>query len=254
MRGFMIYYGVLATVLGAVLGSFVNCMAWRMVHGGSVLSGRSACPTCGHTLGAKDLVPVFSYLTSKGKCRYCHTSIPLRYLLVELLMAAGYLGLFLRYGISARTLCDMGLCCILLAVSLIDLEIYEIPNVFILAGVVWWIVTLPFVQTDILNRAIHGLMGGAVMGAIVLAASLIMDNLLQKETMGGGDIKLLFITGLYVGLAQSLLLLLLSCIFGIALAYGTKKHKIPFGPAIAASCYVVLLVGEPLVTWYLSLF
>ena len=66
-----VYCCVLAALLGACMGSFLNCMAWRVVHGESVLRGRSHCDACGHVLGARDLVPVVSYLVSGGKCRYC---------------------------------------------------------------------------------------------------------------------------------------------------------------------------------------
>ena len=65
------YVLTLAALLGAVFGSFINCMAYRLAHGQSVMKGRSRCTSCGHELGAADLVPVFSYVFLRGKCRYC---------------------------------------------------------------------------------------------------------------------------------------------------------------------------------------
>ncbi|MDD7254218.1 MAG: prepilin peptidase, partial [Firmicutes bacterium] len=93
------YVIVLAVVLGAVFGSFLNCMAWRMVHHESVLKGRSHCASCGHPLKAADLVPVFSYLFLKGKCRYCGEKISPRYMAAELVSAALWLGCVFRYGV-----------------------------------------------------------------------------------------------------------------------------------------------------------
>ena len=78
-RGLLIYCCVVSALLGAVFGSFLNCAAWRLGHGESVLRGRSHCTACGHVLGAADLVPILSWLFLRGKCRYCGSRIPARY-------------------------------------------------------------------------------------------------------------------------------------------------------------------------------
>ena len=90
-------YSLLVTGLfGLVMGSFLNCLAWRLTHGESVLRGRSHCISCGHVLAARDLVPVLSWLFTRGRCRYCHERIPARYPLTELLCAALYLSVVVR--------------------------------------------------------------------------------------------------------------------------------------------------------------
>lgn len=99
-----IYCCVLAALLGACMGSFLNCMAWRVVHGESVLRGRSHCDACGHVLGARDLVPVVSYLVSGGKCRYCGAKLSSRHVWGEVMGAAVFVSLLLHYDISLRLL------------------------------------------------------------------------------------------------------------------------------------------------------
>ena len=164
-----IYGGAVSFVFGAVFGSFINCLAWRIVHGESVLKGRSHCAVCGHPLSAADLVPIFSYMFLKGRCRYCHKKISPRYMIAKLILACAFTGVYLRYGISILTIRYMILSCILLGLSLTDLDTFEIPNGFIVAGIVLWAVTLPFTGEKIKDQLISGLLGGAVIaGALLL--------------------------------------------------------------------------------------
>ena len=109
----LVYSCILAAAFGAVFGSFINCTAWRIAHGENFLKGRSHCAECGHALSAADLVPVFSYLFLRGKCRYCGKKISPRYMLTELLLAAAFVCFVLRFGISGETLRYMGLAVIL---------------------------------------------------------------------------------------------------------------------------------------------
>ena len=97
---FMIYCCLLAGVFGAVLGSFLNCAAWRIAHGESFLKGRSHCTSCGHVLGFLDLIPVFSWIFLGGKCRYCKTKISPRYMLTELFFALVSVLTLLRFDLS----------------------------------------------------------------------------------------------------------------------------------------------------------
>ena len=99
-----IYCGVLAAVLGACLGSFLNCLAWRTVHGESVWRGRSHCDVCGHVLGARDLVPVVSFLASHGKCRYCGAKLSARHVWAEVVSALVFVSLLFQYDISLQAL------------------------------------------------------------------------------------------------------------------------------------------------------
>ena len=94
------YILVITALLGLVMGSFCNAWAWRLAHGESIARGRSHCAVCGHTLAARDLVPLLSWLTLRGKCRYCGEPISPRYPAVELVSGLHYVSILLRYDVS----------------------------------------------------------------------------------------------------------------------------------------------------------
>jgi len=159
-----VYCCAVAALLGACTGSFLACLAWRTVHGESVLRGRSHCDVCGHVLGVRDLVPVFSYLLSGGKCRYCGAKLSARHVWGELISAAVFVSLLLQNDISLQTLEGWLLACVLLACAFADLEGYIIPDRFIAAGVVLFAVTL-LIEPEPLRRGLDGALGGVSVSA-----------------------------------------------------------------------------------------
>ncbi len=248
----IIWGAVLSFVLGTVFGSFIDCLAWRTVHHESILKGRSHCGACGRVLNAADLVPVFSYLFLKGRCRYCGAKIPADAIVTELLLGAAYLCAFLRFGFCGETITCMVLAAILLGLSLVDLEAMVIPDGFLAAMLIWWVPYI-FLSGDPKTCALSGLFGGLLIGGGVLVIDLIFERIWKVEGMGGGDIKLLFVTGLYLGPWVGLFHLILACVTGLLMTVFLKKKKIPFGPAISVSAYVCLLFGGPFLSWYKGL-
>lgn len=249
-----IYVLVIAAIFGSIFGSFVNCMAWRIVHKESVWKGRSHCTFCEHPLHAIDLIPVLSFVFLRGRCRYCREKVPVRYMLTELILSLVFVSFVWKYDISFTTARYLVLACILLGLSLVDLDSYEIPDGFIIAGILWWMVTMPFMETSVTDQLKTGLIGGFAIGGGILLFSLLMDQILKRESMGGGDIKLFFMLGLYMGPALSLFNLIVSCFVGILLTVLLKKREIPFGPAIAGASFISFLWGADIVNWYLGLF
>lgn len=273
------YVLVVAAVLGLVMGSFINCWAWRYINGESVVSGRSHCTSCNHVLGIRDLVPVFSWLSTRGKCRYCGEKVSARYPATELVCAIVFMGIVARYGLTLETVELLAFAGILLFLSLTDLDDYLIPNGCIIAALAvraaylaiafaLGMVTLP----DIGFYAASGL----VMGLVLVVVVLVADRVFGRDSMGGGDLKLYAVAGFYFGWQQGLLLVILSCIIGIVVALvaprgsadgaretpegvpddagdSALKRVIPFGPSIAAACVIIMIVGEPIISWYLGL-
>ena len=158
-----VYCCLLAALLGACMGSFLNCAAWRIVHGESVLRGRSHCDACGHVLAVRDLIPVVSYLAAHGRCRYCGAKLSRRHVLAEAVSALVFVTLLLHYDISLQALEGWCVAGILLACSFADLEGYIIPDRFIAVGVVLFITTL-FFDPQPLQRALDGAIGGLAVG------------------------------------------------------------------------------------------
>lgn len=285
------YVLCVAAVLGLVMGSFINCWAWRYMNGESVLKGRSHCTSCGHALGLADLIPLFSWLASGGKCRYCGAHVSARYPATELVCAIVFVGIVAVYGISLQTVELLAFAGVLLFLSLTDLDDYLIPNGCIITAiairVVYLAVTFAMGTTSLDQIGYYAASGFGV-GLVLVVVVLIADHVFGRDSMGGGDLKLYFVAGLYFGWQQCLLLVIISCIIGIVVALvgsrasaasvendGTSeeraepesqlgqaeqaqeenvlKRMIPFGPSIAASCVIIMLVGEPLINWYLNL-
>ncbi len=252
----VVYILILAGIFGAFLGSGLNCLAYRMAHGQKWSSGRSVCPHCGKTLTARDLIPIFSYLILKGKCRQCGTPISKRYVLTECLLAVVFVSVVWRYQLSLNTLSILILCCCLFCLSLIDLDTQIIPDRFLIIPAV--VRAIQLVIEGGFSGLLSGILPGIALGGGVLILSLIMDKILKKDTMGGGDIKLLAVLGMFLSFPECLLMLVIACVIGIVMASVMMKvdseTPFPFGPALAISGWLTLLIGSPLINLYLSLF
>lgn len=259
LRSLFIYSCVIAVILGAVMGSFLHCIGWRIAHEEPFWKGRSHCPKCGHTLSPGELIPIFSWLFQKGKCRNCRAPIPVRYPLSELLFAVITLLCLLKFDLSVVCLRNWIFFCCLFCLSVVDLEIFIIPDGCLVVSVLAWVAALPFLFPGWKETGMHILAGLAVGGGL-LAISLLMDHIMKKDTMGGGDIKLFAVSGLYLGMLPSLFALILSCVFGLVFVViqgrfvKNEDGHLPFGPSIAAATWFMLMYGSGLTDWYMSLF
>lgn len=256
--GLMIYCCCVAAVLGAVFGSFLNCAAWRIAHNEVFWKGRSHCPNCGHVLSVPDLVPIFSWLFLRGKCRYCGAKVSARYLLTELLFAVLTVLCLLRFDLTFVCLRNWIFLCCLFCLSLVDLESMIIPNGCLIIAVCAWLVSLPLLRPG-WRAILNSVIAAGVFGGGILLLSLLLDQILKKESLGGGDVKLLAVTGLYLGIVGSLFQIILACFFGLAFAFLQRRRtreaegQLPFGPSIAAAAYFILLYGGAIINWYLGL-
>lgn len=249
-----IYLCFWLAVLGAVLGSFLDCAVSRWARGEAWHKGRSRCDSCGHTLSARDLVPVFSFLLGRGKCRHCGAKIPADCLWAEIAGAAGFVCLGVRFGLSPELGQWLVLAGLLLALSLTDGAKRIIPDSLLLAAAanraVWF-----FILGQELRPTVKGVLLSLIIPAALLLVVLAAEKLLGREAMGGGDIKLLLVLALYLSWPELVLTLLAGCLLGIlGAAVGRKGGAIPFGPFLAAAAVLSVCFGAPLVDWYLSFF
>lgn len=279
------YFIVLAAVFGACMGSFLNCAAWRSVHGESVLKGRSHCTTCGHQLGFVDLIPVLGWVILRGRCRYCGSKIPARYPLTELAFAALTVLCLLRFDLSIECLRNYIFICVLFVLTLTDIDDMIIPDgCHIIAGLAW-LATAPFIYTG-WGEALTHVAAGLIFGGGLLAVSLVMDKMMGRDTMGGGDIKLFAVVGLYLGIIGTLFAMIIACIAGLLFSAVRRGRSgaeadvaddsadeaavadsdggdaaddevpakaFPFGPWIAMAAAFMLLYGGSIIDWYLGL-
>lgn len=276
----VLYILLFAFLFGAVFGSYIDCVAWRLVHQERVARGRSHCDVCGHALGAGDLIPIVSYLCSGGRCRYCGAKFSAESTWVELALGLAFAAIVYKFDVSFVALRYLGLLVILMGLSLVDQKTCIIPDRFHVAGILWWLLTLPLIactqgrgltealsitgarfpltnapglQDGLLTDLKWGLVSAFGVGLLMLLISLVFDKLTGKESLGGGDIKLLFMTGLYMRPGVTLFNLMLSCFVGLFIALGLKKDKIPFGPSISIAVFLSILFGSEFVAWYTGL-
>ncbi len=252
--GISAYILCMTFLLGCCLGSFADCLAMRLLSGESAFSGRSHCDTCGHILNAPDLVPLFSWLFLKGRCRYCGARVPAECFLTELAAGLGCCLIVYRFDLSVMSLRSVLLGLILLTLTLTDLHGWVIPDCLQLAGCLVFLITALCLPEPI-SRIPHGLLYGTVLGGGLLLLSLLFDRLTGKESLGGGDIKLFFMTGLFLNSAWEILFyLIFSCLLGLGFAALRRSQRLPFGPSIAAACFIMTLYGDVITRWYTGLF
>ena len=253
----VIYLCAVMALLGLVMGSALNCLALRLAQD-QKWSGksRSACPHCGHVLTPLELIPLFSWLFQKGKCRSCKAPISIRYPITEALLAVLYVCLLLRYGLSLQLLTHLVFISCLFTLSLVDLDTQIIPDRFLVIPIIFRAVEL--LLTGGFLGLLRGILPGLIVAGAVLIFSLIMDKVLKKDTMGGGDIKLLFVIGLFLTFPQMLLMVMIACVVGIVMASVFMKVSpdtpFPFGPALSLAAVLTLFFGQSMIRWYLGLF
>lgn len=252
----LIFCVAVAAAFGAAAGSFLNCAAWRIVRGESFITGRSRCPKCGHTLGAPELIPVVSWLMQRGRCKACGQKISIRYPLTELCFSLITVLCLLRFDLTPLCLRNFLFLGCLFLLTLTDLDDMTIPDGCHIAALVIWAAFLPFTWNG-WKDVILSLLAALVYGGGLLGISLIMDRVLGRDSLGGGDIKLFAVIALYLKPTGTLFAVALACVLGL-LFHALNRNReggaaFPFGPSIAAAAAIMLLYGEPVVRWYLSL-
>lgn len=255
-RPILAFFVIVAACFGAVMGSFLNCAAWRIVRGESFVNGRSRCPACGHELGPMELVPVLSWILQRGRCKNCGAKVSVRYPLTELGFALMTVLCLLRFDLTVLCLRNYVFLCCLFLLTLTDLEDMTIPDGCHIAAALAWALAQPFLFDGWRGVGLS-LLSAVLYGGGLLAVSLVMDKVLGRDSLGGGDIKLFAVVGLYLGLVGTLFALMLSCVLGLAFQALARRSgggkEFPFGPSIALAAAVMLLYGEPLVSWYRGL-
>jgi len=247
---------VIGAVFGAVIGSFLNVVVYRVPRKLSVVRPPSACPVCGTEIRARDNVPLLSYLVLRGRCRQCHAKISARYPLVEAAAAALGAGAAARFGAHEPAVFVGCGGAVLIVLALIDLDHRRVPNVIVLpatvAAALW-----------ILGVAVVGRRSSVAINAFSSAAAgfvLLFLIALISGGMGMGDVKLAAFIGLYAGRfgwEVSVLALFLGFFLGGVVAGALlvvrrrgRKDALPFAPALAAGALAAVFWGTaPVRAW-----
>jgi len=246
-----------AAVLGLLIGSFLNVVALRSLSGESVAYPPSHCTHCSHRLKAWDLIPLFSYLFLRGRCRYCHLRISVQYPLVEAATCLLYIGIVWKYGVSWEAVIGMLFVSILVAIVITDLLAMLIPNRILLVGVAGALILRLISHPLPIWHYGVGMVGGLL---LIVGIALLGSLILHKEAMGMGDAKLFALVGLVLGWKLTLLTLFVASLLGtvigviaIAVKRSNRESYIPFGPYIACASVICMFVGNEWIDWYVGL-
>jgi len=250
---------VLFAILGLVVGSFLNVCIDRLPQNKSIAYPPSHCEACQHKLAVKDLIPVFSYLRLRGRCRYCQASIPQKLMWVELATAVIFALLYWHYGLSAELGVMAFYACLFIIIFVIDLEHSLILNKVVYPGMVAALLLAlypwPWFSESIGMRVAYAALGGAAGFAIFLLIAIV-----SRGGMGWGDVKLAALIGLATGFPLVFVAIIMAAILGgivaVALMIAKKRNRremIPFGPFLALAAMVTLLWGSNILSWYLGL-
>jgi leader peptidase (prepilin peptidase)/N-methyltransferase len=243
-----------AGVLGAIVGSFLNVVAYRLPRRESLITPPSRCPACGTHVKPYDNIPVLSWLLLRGHCRSCSAPISPRYPLVEALTGALCVGAVLAHHSAAAITLSILLILLVVPAALIDLEHRIIPNRITALGAVLALVV--GVALDPGGEP-ERLIAGAGAGGFLLLAALAYPG-----GMGMGDVKLAAVMGLFLGapVAAGILVALLAGVLVGAVIIARKgantgrKTAVPFGPFLALGALVAVFAGQPIVDLYVNHF
>lgn len=247
--------GVILFALGAVFGSAVTALSWRLPRNQSWVHGRSRCPACGHTLGALELVPLLSWLVARGRCRSCGAKVSLRYPLIELSCALWAVLAWQRLGLVPELAPVLLWGWMMVALVVIDVDFQLLPDALTFPG------TLVAVAAALLGPGARFALLGIVVGSGYLwLFAWVWKTFLKREGMGGGDIKLAAMFGALLGPVGAFLTITLAA-FGGALAGGLLmargrgglRTELPFGAFLGPAAMAVFLWGGALADAYLRL-
>jgi leader peptidase (prepilin peptidase)/N-methyltransferase len=240
-------------VFGLVVGSFLNVVVWRVPRGESVVRPGSHCPGCDTELGAIENVPVLSWLVLRGRCRHCGNRISVRYPLVELATAALWVGLAARFGAVWELPAYLVLSAGLVALSMIDLDHFLLPNrVLYPTGIA---TTVLFGVATVADDRLDSL-GRALLCGVVAFLVFFVIHVISPRGMGFGDVRLSLVLGIalgwlswrhvYLGLFLGFLLGSVVGVLLIATGIKSRKDHVPFGPFLAAGTMVAIFAGTEL--------
>ena len=252
---------VIFVLLGMVVASFLNVCCDRLPTRESLVYPPSHCSACQHRLSAKDLIPVFSYLWLRGRCRYCQAPIPRRVLWVEIGTAVLFGLAYWRYGLSVELAIALFYICLFIVILVIDLEHRLILNKVVYPALAVALLISIFFSIFLPQSKIVPEIGQAAIGGGLGLVLFLLVVLISRGGMGWGDVKLAALIGLVTGFPLIIVALLMGIILGglvavllLTLKIKKRKEAIPFGPFLSVATIVTLLWGNDILSWYLGLF
>lgn len=255
-------FSVFFFILGAIFGSFLNVCIVRLPHEKSVVHPASHCVHCKTPIPWHDNIPLISYFVLWGKCRFCQKPISFRYVLVELITALTFVGLYRYYGLTPVLAAYLVMCCGFIVATFVDFEHRIIPDEVSVGGMVAGLIFSFLIPQLQLGPGVYGwkahflslawsAFGLLIGGGSIYAMGLLGDFIFKKESMGGGDVKLMAMVGAFMGWQLALLTFFVAPFFGAV--YGTiekirtKDSAIAYGPFLVLAAVLSLFWGQDII-------
>ena len=246
---------ILVILLGLIIGGFLNVCIYRIVREESISFPQSQCISCGYNLKLKDLIPIFSYVFSGGRCRKCKEKISIKYPLIEALNACLYLLIYIKFGFTVDCFKFCLFASLLIVIGFIDLETKYVYNSTVIFGVIAGVLFLALECIETKSIPWDYVAGGFIgFGVIYLIVIL-------THGMGEGDIDIALICGLFLGIKGIIVTLFIAIILGGIVAgfilifkLKDKESEIAFGPYLAIGGIIACLYGSSLIEMYFKSF
>lgn len=238
-----LYYTLVFFIFGTIFGSFYNVVGSRLPKGESIINPPSHCSNCNHKLGFWELFPIISYIFLGGKCKNCKTHISIIHPLFELLTGILFALLYNIYGWSIELLIALIFVSSLLIVIISDFSYMIIPDEVLIVSVVLLIIVMLISKG--IEATLLSIFNGLVAFGLMLLLKLIGDFIFKRESLGGGDIKLMFLFGLVLGWPNALISIFLGALIGLpialVMAIKSSDNVVPFGPFLSISAMILFL-------------
>lgn len=236
-----IYIYIVIFIFGTIMGSFLNVLAVRLSNNESILYPRSHCHCCQHKLRWYELIPVVSYIIQGGKSRCCKNRIPISYLLIEIITGVLYCTAYHSFGLSYNLVISLIFISSLVTIIVSDIEYMIIlDEIIAISSILIIILELIFFGLEYTaDKIVAGILAFATMYVI----KLIGDKLFKRESMGGGDIKLMFLFGIVIGYPLCICDIFLATFIAFPVAvymlFSRRDNLIPFGPFLAMAAILI---------------
>ena len=231
-------------IIGIVFGSFYNVVGYRIPKGESIIYPPSHCPKCNNRLGTLELIPIFSFLFLGGKCKNCKTKISWFYPIFEFTTGVLFALSYMQFGLTLECLYSITFISMLLIIIISDYQTMIIPDSILIVFSSALIMIKVF--TSGISDVGISLLSALVAFIFMLLLKIIGDFLFKKESMGGGDIKLLAVFGFVLGVPISIVSVFLSAFIALPVSIiilkAKKSHEIPFGPFLAIAAILIVLL------------
>lgn len=229
---------ILMALLGAVLGSFYACMGYRIPNKISLIYPRSHCENCKKELKWYMNIPIFSYIFLKGKCAYCHKKINPLSFIVEVLTSVLFVCFYLRYAFSLHGIFAYILISVLSVTLISDINYYYISDRVIVISYILSLISIIFQNKE---ELVYLLIGSVCSFVFFFLTKLIGDKVFKRESLGWGDVKLILLIGLCLGIFPTFVSIFLGSLLGLIFSiFDSSKREIPFGPFLLIGSLIVL--------------